>query len=415
VIITNISSKKNYDVTFKRSSGDEYLPCPECSLDRKKKNAKSLSFSHNKGVGKCHHCDAKFIDPARKEQAPQVKKEYVKPKFTNATSLSEKVVGWFKSRGIGQQVLIDFKITEGKSWMPQTGKEENTIQFNYFRDNGLVNVKYRDGRKNFKLHKDAELIFYNFDAIEAAIHSDKKEIVIVEGEIDCLSWSEVGINNVISVPNGATKGNSKMEYLDSSWELFEQLDRVYLATDDDEAGRMLREELARRIGKEKCFIVSFDGQKDSNDLLKNDRLQLLECLKKATPYPIEGIYSPKDYLQKLKDLKLNGLKGGDRISIEQFNKCLTFVTGYITLITGIPNHGKGEFLDQIMVDLAHLYQWSFGIFSPENYPIELHISKLLSKVYCKPFNAITEKEIEYFNTARDDIEKAINDKKTVFD
>ena len=47
--------------------------------------------------------------------------------------------------------------------MPQTGKQENTIQFNYFMGGKLTNVKYRDGRKNFKLYKGAENVFNNIN------------------------------------------------------------------------------------------------------------------------------------------------------------------------------------------------------------------------------------------------------------
>ena len=51
-------------------------------------------------------------------------------------------------------------------------KEENTINFNYYIGNELVNIKYRDGAKNFKLYKGAEKVFYNIDNIAApkAIH-----------------------------------------------------------------------------------------------------------------------------------------------------------------------------------------------------------------------------------------------------
>jgi hypothetical protein len=49
--------------------------------------------------------------------------------------------------------------------MPQTGKTENVIKFNYFIGDQLINVKYRDGRKNFKLYKGAEKVFYNINSI----------------------------------------------------------------------------------------------------------------------------------------------------------------------------------------------------------------------------------------------------------
>ena len=49
--------------------------------------------------------------------------------------------------------------------MPQTGKNENTIKFNYFMGNQLINIKYSDGAKNFKLYKGAEKVFYNINSI----------------------------------------------------------------------------------------------------------------------------------------------------------------------------------------------------------------------------------------------------------
>ena len=60
------------------------------------------------------------------------------------------------------------KITEGIEFMPQAAMNVNTIQFNYFRDGELINVKYRDGKKRMKLFKDGELIFYNIDSIKNA-------------------------------------------------------------------------------------------------------------------------------------------------------------------------------------------------------------------------------------------------------
>ena len=53
--------------------------------------------------------------------------------------------------------------------MPQTGKTENTIKFNYYVGDQLINVKYRDGRKNFKLYKGAEKVFYNINSIVVMI------------------------------------------------------------------------------------------------------------------------------------------------------------------------------------------------------------------------------------------------------
>ena len=64
-----------------------------------------------------------------------------------------------------RKLLLILKVGEGPEYMPQTGKTENAIKFNYFMGGDLINVKYRDGRKNFKLYKGAEKVFYNIDSM----------------------------------------------------------------------------------------------------------------------------------------------------------------------------------------------------------------------------------------------------------
>src|SRR5574341_583926 len=156
--------------------------------------------------------------------------------------------------------------------MPQTQKKENCICFPYFRDLDLINVKFRDGGKRFKMVKEAELIFYNLNSI-----ADRKLVIIVEGEIDCLALYESGfgvdskvdqesgeISNydfskwgIVSVPNGASKGSQKLEYLDNCSEWFIGLHEIVIATDGDEAGSMLKDELIRRLGVEICKTITY--------------------------------------------------------------------------------------------------------------------------------------------------------------
>ena len=69
----------------------------------------------------------------------------------------------------------------------------------------LSNVKYRDGRKNFKLFKGAEKVFYNINSVVGY-----DWCVIVEGEMDVLALHEAGIKNAISVPNGATLNSNNL-------------------------------------------------------------------------------------------------------------------------------------------------------------------------------------------------------------
>ena len=61
-------------------------------------------------------------------------------------------------------------------------------------------------------------------------------------------------------------------------------------------------------------------------------------------------------------------------------------SGELHVLTGIPGHGKSEFLDALMINLAKDEGWNIGLFSPENFPLEYHASKLMEKYVGKPFS-----------------------------
>ena len=161
----------------------------------------------DRGLATCQHCGA--VMQMHEYEKKNQNKTYKIPVERKYTELNVKVVDWFQSRGISENTLKYLRISDGLEWMPQTRKESHTIQFNYYLDSKLINTKYRDGRKNFKMIKDAEKIFYNLDSIR---FSD--QVIIVEGEMDVASVIECGLHNCISVPNGFTlNGNINLDFL----------------------------------------------------------------------------------------------------------------------------------------------------------------------------------------------------------
>ncbi len=233
-------SEYNINIPGNKSSGEIKTVCPKCSHERKKKSVKCLSVNLDKEVWHCHHCGWKgFL-----KHEPIEKKIYVRPEWKNKTELSDKVVKWFEGRGINQQTLKTWRITEGMEFMPQAGKEVNTIQFNYFNEHDeLVNVKYRDANKNFKLHKGSQLIFYGLNAFKHDLKT-----FLCEGEVDLLSLYQSGYKNVLSVPNGANLNNNNLSYFDEVADKFIDTPEFYLCFDNDNAGRRLRDEMAERLG-----------------------------------------------------------------------------------------------------------------------------------------------------------------------
>lgn len=371
--IISLATRQIYDIEANKG-GENQMPCPECSTTRRKKNIKCFSYNSKKEIGYCNHCEASFV-----KHIPHEEKQYVKPviEFHNFTKLSEKTVKYFESRGISQKTILEMKIGEKSEWMPQIEKESNCIMFPYFKDGELTNVKYRDGRKNFKLSSGAELIWYNYDSIQKCIDNDG-EMTIVEGEFDCLAVLQSGIEYVISVPNGASTG--KMDYFDSSFELLNKVKTFIIATDNDLKGVELKNDLVRRLGFEKCKIANLRHFKDSNDILVHDGKESLKnTITQAKLNKLSDIYEVSDFESELDAYFENGLPQGKKLDIPELDEKIRWMTGHYATVTGSPTSGKSEFVDFICAKLNVLHDWKIGYYSPESAPLPVHFSKVFSK------------------------------------
>jgi twinkle protein len=94
----------------------------------------------------------------------------------------------------------------------------------------------------------------------------------------------------------------------------------------------------------------------------------------------------KELQPRIDELYEHGLPRGDSTGWGGLDAYYRVVPGQWTLVTGIPGHGKSEWLDALMVSLAKNSKWRFAIFSPENEPLELHCAKIMEKIVGKPFS-----------------------------
>ena len=362
----------------KLDEGKKQGTCPLCSSDRQPKNvkAKCASYDWERGLGTCHNCDQSFqLHTYQRKGASE--KTYIRPEGIQSKEPSSKIIEWFKTRGISQKTLIDLNVGEGSEYMPQTGKHENTIQFNYLMGDQLINVKYRDGRKNFKLFKGAEKVFYN---INSTVGYDS--CVITEGEMDVLALHEAGIKNAVSVPNGATLNSNNLDYLDNCIDYFEDKEKIILAVDSDDAGIALQQELVRRLGAEVCFLASFEDCKDANEYLqKYGKEKLSKRITTARAVPLENVTTFKDIEDEVTDFVRNGFKKGFQVGLSNFDEIFSTYTGQFITVTGIPSSGKSDFVDQMVVGYNRLYGWKTAFASPENAPTYLHAHKLMRKTW----------------------------------
>jgi twinkle protein len=336
-------------------------------------------------------------------------KEIIRP-VPRIEKISKEFIDNFeKKRKITNNTLSKFGISEGFEWMPKAKKEVKVLCFNYVKDGELVNIKFRGANKDMKLAKDAELVFYNLDSI-----ADTEECCIVEGEIDCLSLYEAGINYGISTPNGA---NTNFKYIDNCYDYFLNKNKIIIAVDNDEPGRKLKEELINRFGRDRCLIAEFPTDcKDANDVLVKHGAEVLKrCIEDAKQINIAGIVPHNERKDALFSLYKNGVPVGTAAGIFGLDSYIRFQGGLVTVITGAPGSGKSEFLDYIIASLAINENWRFGIFSFENQPTCLHDQKIAEKMIGKAFSfrkdvsqRISEKELELTFDTLDDRFKTID-------
>ena len=300
------------------------------------------------------------------------------------TTIGPQWRSWLHARGITDRMIQRNRLIQRNKYMPQVEEEVPVLAFPYYRDSELVNVKYRDRDKNFRMEPGAERILYGLDDI------DPGRVVIVEGELDKLALEAAGIASCVSVPDGAPPPDakdygSKFSYLK---DLPDAVEEYVLAVDADAPGHRLEEELARRLGIGRCRRVVWpEGVKDANEmLLARGADALRECIEHAQSYPVAGVFGIPAIHDKVVNLYHHGIEPGRLAGLGEFDSLYSIRPGELTVITGIPGSGKSELTEYLLVRLAAMHGWRFALFSPEHQPIEVHASRLVEKFTRQPFS-----------------------------
>ncbi|XP_052487706.1 twinkle homolog protein, chloroplastic/mitochondrial isoform X2 [Gossypium raimondii] len=295
--------------------------------------------------------------------------------------------------------MISSKTLKRNAIMQKRSGDEIAIAFTYWRKGELVNCKYRDIAKRFWQEKDTEKILYGLDDI-----ADASDIIIVEGEMDKLAMEEAGFRNCVSVPDGAPPSvsekevpaeeqDTKYQYLWNCKEYFKKAARIILATDGDLPGQALAEELARRLGRERCWRVKWPKKndvghfKDANEVLMYLGPSVLkDIIDNAELYPISGLFNFSSFFDEIDQYyhRTLGYEFGVSTGWRALDNLYNVVPGELTIVTGVPNSGKSEWIDALLCNLNEGVGWKFALCSMEN-KVRDHARKLLEKSIKKPF------------------------------
>ena len=369
---------RNYD------EGQQKTICPQCSPDRKNSRDPCLSVKiDGKGARwRCHHCqwDGNVWSESLK-RPPTIRKATPKkpPIIPNTKSIKgtwgEK---FFEERGLSLNIAEEHGVGIASHFVDN--KRQDCIAFVYKNADGVpTNIKFRTADKKYAQLPDCERFPYLLDCLNVG---DDDTLLICEGEMDAITWKICPdiTKNVISIPDGAS--DRKMDWL-SSFDIG-KYKKIYLALDADDAGIQCREEIARRLGRERCFIIAYpDGYKDANEVWMNSKDALVQCYESAEPYPIKSLYTANPFMEEGLQLFRGGLRKGLSTGIDGMDEIFLVRPQEVTICSGVPNCGKSEFIDAIAVNMAKDHDYKFAICSFEN-PVSEHLNKLAEKYVGKP-------------------------------
>jgi twinkle protein len=257
------------------------------------------------------------------------------------------------------------------------------LAFDYWQNGVLLFRKIRrevlttDGKstKTFWIEpKGAELCLWNEDCLN---EPSEAPLMITEGEPDALSFAVVGATHVVSVPNGAIlqkpgegkidpKSDTAFSYLWDGYRLkpgLQRFSKIILATDEDHKGHILRDELAIRLGRTRCWFVTYPkGCKDANEVLVQhgpDALQ--DVIAGAKPIVPNRLVSFSEIPSRADDKRFSS-------GWSAFDRHFMLVPPQLIIVTGKPNAGKSQWTLVLVANFARLHGLKGAILQFEDSP-----------------------------------------------
>lgn len=341
-----------------KQSGDElkFRLCPYCKGRTEKGKLDGDTFSINLRTGqfKCLRAScgvtgnmitlARDFDFSLGEQVMEYyrpRKQYRRLKTPDKPIIpKEPAIAYLESRKISAEVARKYEITTQK-------EHDNILVFPFYDGDGKMQfVKYRKTDFNKEVDKNKEWCERECRPILFGMKQckDFTRLVITEGQLDSLSVATAGIDNAVSVPNGA-RGFTWLPYCFDWVNKFQEI----VVFGDFEKGHMtLLPELKSRFPNKIKHVREEDykGCKDANELLMKYGCEDVRlAVENAEFEPIKHIRELAD----VENVDIYSLRKLDS-TINECNRLLYggIPFGGVILITGKPGEGKSTFASQII-------------------------------------------------------------------
>lgn len=279
---------------------------------------------------------------------------------------------------ISLQTAVDCQLGCVKKMFPKSEKDAssgavyNSIAYVNHVNGKAVNVKYRSCERStvdrnpdgnglpvyLKLWSQdsptTPCAPYNIDCINPLLVEEEQieRIIITEGEKDVLTLREAGFKYVVSLPNGASCNIRNAFEAFESW--FDQSRNIVVCGDSDRPGRTAAMKLLAHFGARGLYTTLPADCKDISEVMVRYGAETVrEVINSARLQHLSDIVKLDERRQRVIDV-LHGHydKGYDVGHGPLTDKVLHPTdTGGLIIVTGLPNAGKTDFLNDLMCRL----------------------------------------------------------------
>lgn len=278
------------------------------------------------------------------------KKEYQKPDRSKLISNGSAAINYLKGRGLSEETIKAFKVVDCRVWDHDSKKEVSGMAFPYIDTDECffiksIGIERNNGKKIINASKDAKPGLFGWQAFP----KDIRACIICEGEIDAMSFYEYGIP-ALSVPFGGGKG-AKQQWIDEEFHNLDRFDEIVICMDSDGPGQEAAQEIAQRIGIERCRIAELP-YKDANECLLNGVTEdeIWNSLETAKFLDPEELASASAFLQDTIDAFYKTESGLFQSPWESLNHNFKFRESEISLVNGVNGHGKSQVVGHLMLE-----------------------------------------------------------------
>lgn len=302
---------------------EAHVPCPDCG-------SSDAMCVYDDGHSYCFSCHAQHQN---KEQQTKAAKPVTKGGVVSPVDLN---LGALTARGISMETCKIYGYYKGF-------RHDRPAQFACYIDEAgtVIGQKVRYADKTFETLGNLERRFFG-----QHLFTSGKKLIITEGEIDCLTVSQIQGNKypVVSLPNGAQSAKKTFE---AQYDWLEGFEEVIVMFDMDKVGREAVDSVCGILSPNKLKIATLPLKDPNECLMQGQASAVVNAVFRAKTYKPACIVNGEELWEALSTEQEEAQGYPLPWDIDLQKMTLGLRKGELVLITAGTGTGKTTFVRQL--------------------------------------------------------------------